>query len=146
MEIIIMPVDRRHLLRLREDILIHPLPHSNRHQHLPVVIQMEMDTHLLHLRLSNNQDSTLEVISTLGILRHLPIHGRVLVAEVQVHKEVHRRPDLTVGAEARRKAAGCNRGKQAAMEEVKVLHIAVAARVRIQPREVTVRLLLQALA
>jgi len=140
-----MHVDRRHLLlRLREDILIHHLPHSNRHQHLPVVIQMEMDTHLLHLRLSNSQDSTLEVISTLRILHRLPIHGQVLVVEAQVHKEVHKRLDLTVETGARLKEAGCNRDKQAATEEVKALHIMVAARVRIQPREVTVRLLLQA--
>jgi len=105
---------------------------------------MEMDMHLVHLRLSNSRGSTPEVINTLGILRHLPIHGRVLVARAQVHKEVRKQLDLTVGAEARLKEAGYNRDKQAVMEEVKTLHIVVAARVRIQPREVTVRLLLQA--
>jgi hypothetical protein len=139
--ITIMDVDRLpRLLRLREGILIRPLPRNNRHQHLPAAIQMETDTYLFRLRLSNSRDSTQEATSTQGILHHLPIRGRALVAEPQAHREAHNQLDLAAGAGVHPKEAGSNQDKQAAMEEVKTLRIVVAVRLPIRLREVTVRL------
>jgi len=123
----------QHLLRLPERILlIRPLHHSNRHQFRPVRIQPETGTPLLRPRLSSSRDSTLEGTSTQAILHHLLMLGQVLLAEVRLPKEVHKQPDLTMGAGVHLREAGCSQDKQAVMEEVKLLLIALVVRIQLQ--------------
>jgi hypothetical protein len=98
---------------------------------------METGMQPLHPRLSSRRGSILGVTSTLGILPHLPIRGRALVARVRLLKEVHKQQllDSAVGVGVHLREAGCNRDKQAVTEEEKVLRmvvVVVVVRVRIQ--------------